>query len=101
MPPVVLPNSDVVTVRVPVPIECVGLVVGRGGQALKRVSAQTGCAVRLDARCGRRVATCGRLWVVAELTGPPTCVMLAQASLTMDMRRISIDDDVGVTSNKT
>ena len=45
-----VPDASDVCVQLPVPMERVGQVVGRGGDGLRAVAARTGCRITVDAK---------------------------------------------------
>ena len=78
-----VPGAADVCVRLPVPMERVGAIVGRGGDGLRAVSHRTGCRIQVDARPGggARLAYAGRTHAVATVSGPPANVLMGLAQV--------------------
>jgi len=74
---VAVPCADDISVPLPWPHDRVGLLVGRNGETLRRVSDQSGCRVRVDGRGGARMVCDGRLFVEATVSGPRANVVVA------------------------
>lgn len=78
-----VPDVSDVCVILPVPMERVGAVVGRGGEGLRAVTHRTGCRITVDARPGggARLAYAGRAHAVAKLEGPQANVLMGLAQV--------------------
>ena len=78
-----VPDASDVCVQLPVPMERVGQVVGRGGDGLRAVAARTGCRITVDAKPdgGARLAYAGRTHAVATLVGPQANVLMGLAQV--------------------
>ncbi len=78
-----LPDAADVCVQLPVPMERVGAIVGRGGDGLKAVAHRTGCRITVDAKPGGgpRMAYAGRTHAVAFLHGPKANVLMGLAQV--------------------
>ncbi len=78
-----VPDSADVCVRLPVPMDRVGAVVGRGGDGLRAVAGRTGCRISVDAKAGGgpRLAYAGRTHAVATLVGPQANVLMGLAQV--------------------
>ena len=76
-----VPDAADVCVELPVPLDRVGAIVGRGGETLRILTERCGCRVRLNARDGGgpRLAFAGRVHAVATLEGPRANVLMGVA----------------------
>ena len=78
-----VPDAADVCVWLPVPIERIGAVVGRGGDGLRSITHRTGCRITVDAKPGggARLAYAGRTHAVATLVGPRANVLMGLAQV--------------------
>ena len=78
-----VPSCTDVCVTLPVPIDRIGAVVGRGGDGLRAVTHRTGCRITVNARPGggARLAYAGRTHAVATLVGPEANVLMGLAQV--------------------
>jgi len=80
------------SVDIPVPRAAVGIVIGKGGEMIKKIQTETGCKVQFKQDDGQSEDR------LCSLTGPPDKIQAAQEMI-QDLLNNSNVSDVSITLN--